>query len=55
MMELDILHRTPCFSNEMMFNQCLILKRVITKTIESKVGRGKTIQTINVPKYYTDQ
>lgn len=54
MIELDILHRTPCFSNEMMLNQCLILKRVVTKTIESKVGRGKTIQTINVPKYYTD-
>lgn len=50
---IDILPRTSCYSNKMMWKQCEILKSVVTSTIDVKVGRGKSIKTIKTPKHNT--
>jgi len=51
---MDILPRTLYYSNLQMFNQCESLKSVLTATKETKIGRGRTIEIIKVPKYKTD-
>ena len=50
---IDILPRTSCYSNEMMWKQCEILKAVVTSTIDVKVGRGKSVHITKVPKHNT--
>jgi hypothetical protein len=51
--EIDILPRTPCYSNEAMWKQCEILKSIVTDTKDVKVGRGRAVQTLKVPKHNT--
>ena len=38
---MEIIERKLGYTNEMMYNQCLILQGIINKTIDIKVGRGK--------------
>lgn len=51
---MDILKRTLSYSNLSMWKQCELLKDVVTKTKETKVGSGKAIEISMVPKYYTE-
>lgn len=51
----QIIPRLLGFSNEDMVEYCERLKTVITKTKEAKIGRGKTVETIHIPKYRTDK
>jgi hypothetical protein len=51
----QIIQRLLGFSNEDMVKYCERLKTVVTKTKEAKVGRGKTVETIQIPKYRTEQ
>lgn len=37
----DIVERIPAYSNEMMYRQCLLLKKVMDKSDNIKVGHGK--------------
>ena len=37
----DIIERIPAYSNEMMYQQCMILKRVMDKSETIKIGHGK--------------
>ena len=50
---IDILPRISCYSNEMMWKQCEILKEVVTSTIDTKTGRGKSVRIIKIPKHNT--
>lgn len=50
-----MIERLPAYSNKSMWEYCEILKRVVTKTKEVKVGRGKQVEIIKVPKYDTDK
>jgi hypothetical protein len=50
----DILERRPCYSNYSMWQQCEILKRIVTATKETKVGRGKNIEIVHVLKHNTE-
>ena len=50
-----MIERTLGYSNKAMWDYCEILKKVITQTKQIKVGRGKQIEIINVPKYSTDK
>ncbi len=50
-----MIERTLGYSNKAMWDYCETLKRVVTQTKQIKVGRGKQIEIINVPKYSTDK
>jgi hypothetical protein len=50
---IDIVPRIPCYSNEMMWRQCEILKSVVTATKDVKVGRGRSVEILKVPKHNT--
>ena len=50
-----MIQRLLGFSNEDMVEYCERLKTVITKTKEAKIGRGKSVETICIPKYRTEQ
>lgn len=50
---IDILPRILCYSNEMMWKQCEILKAVVTSTVDTKTGRGKYVRIIKTPKHNT--
>lgn len=52
---IDIVPRISCYSNEMMWKQCEILKAVVTDTKEIKIGRGRSVETLKVPKHITDK
>jgi hypothetical protein len=45
------LKRRLGYSNEMMYNQCLILQKVVTQTKTLKSGRGKKVESRDIPKY----
>ena len=47
---MDILERRSGYSNEMMHKQCIILQNVVTQTKTIKSGRGKNIESREVPK-----
>lgn len=49
-----MIERIPGYSNEDMVEYCETLKRIILSTKDVKVGRGKAIETIKVPKYGND-
>ena len=50
-----MIERLPAYSNKSMLEYCEILKRVITQSKEVKVGRGKQVEVIKVPKYSTEK
>ena len=50
-----MINRLPAYSNKAMWEYCEILKRVITQSKDVKVGRGKQVEIIKVPKYSTDK
>ena len=52
---IDILPRTSMYSNEMMWKDCEILKKVVTQTKEVKTGRGRNVEIYQVPKYNTEK
>jgi hypothetical protein len=52
---VEVIERIPAYTNEMMWKQCESLKRVVSATREVKVGRGKHIDIIKVPKHETDK
>ena len=47
----DIFERIPGYSNKMMYEQCMILYRVMFKTDEVKVGHGKKAIIKKVYRY----
>lgn len=50
-----MIERTLGYSNKAMWDYCETLKKVVTQTKQIKVGRGKQIEILNVPKYSTDK
>jgi hypothetical protein len=50
-----MIERLPAYSNKSMWEYCEILKRVITQSKDVKVGRGKQVEIIKVPKYSTEK
>lgn len=52
---MDIIPRISCYTNEMMYKQCKILKDVVFQTIDTKVGRGKNATTIKNFKHNTPE
>jgi hypothetical protein len=50
-----MIERTSGYSNKSMWEYCEILKRVITQSKDVKVGRGKQVEIIKVPKYSTEK
>ena len=47
----EIIERILGYTNEMMWKQCEIYKGIVTAKKQEKVGRGKSVITIDVPKY----
>jgi SNF2 family DNA or RNA helicase len=52
---IEIIDRDPGYNNYEMWERCELLKSVVTKTIESKEGRGKNVRIITKYKYNTPQ
>jgi SNF2 family DNA or RNA helicase len=50
-----LIERIPGYSNSDMVDYCETLKKIILSTKEVKVGRGKAIETIKIPKYNNDE
>ena len=50
-----MIERLPAYSNKAMWEYCEILKRVVTQSKDVKVGRGKQVEIIKVPKYSTEK
>jgi len=50
-----IVERISGYSNEAMLNYCETLKSIVTQTYDTKVGRGKKVEIIKVPKHKVDQ
>lgn len=50
-----MIERISAYSNKAMWDYCEILKRVVTQSKEVKIGRGKQVEIIKVPKYNTDK
>lgn len=50
-----MIERTSGYSNKAMWDYCEVLKKVIMQTKEVKVGRGKQVEIIKVPKYDTEK
>ena len=51
----DIVERIPSYSNEAMLHYCETLKSIMTQTHDTKVGRGKKVEVIKVPKHKVHQ
>ena len=49
--ELNIIANEYSFTNQMMLDRCLLLKKVISKTKQVKEGRGKNVVVRNKLKY----
>ena len=52
---MEIIERRQGYSNTEMLKHCEILKSVMSKSKEANIGRGKTAQTIEIPKYKEDK
>jgi len=52
---MEIIQRRLGYSNTDMLKHCEILKTVMSKSKEAKIGRGKTVETIQIPKYKEDK
>lgn len=51
----NIVERIAGYSNEEMLHYCETLKSIMTQTHDTKIGRGKKVEIIKVPKYNVDQ
>lgn len=51
----NIVERIAGYSNEAMLQYCETLKSIMTQTNDTKVGRGKKVEIIKVPKHKVDQ
>lgn len=51
---MDIIQNCNSLSNKEMYEYCNRLRLIISKTKEHKVGRGKTIHIVMIPKYKTE-
>jgi hypothetical protein len=51
----EIIEKNPGFNNLEMWNQCEILKSVVTQTIDIKEGRGKNVRIYQKYKHNTPQ
>jgi hypothetical protein len=51
--QIDILERNSGFNNYEMWKQCELLRGVVFQTVETKVGRGKQVRTIQSFKHNT--
>lgn len=49
----DVIERTSFYSNQMMWKQCEILKKIVTMTVDKKSGRGKNVIIIKELKHNT--
>ena len=49
----DILSRLPAYSDKMMYEQCLVLQKVVMKTKSVTVGRGRNSEKREVLKHNT--
>lgn len=50
-----LIDRIPAYSNKDMMDYCQMLGSILNQTYDTKVGRGKKIETIKLKKYNTDQ
>lgn len=50
-----IVERISGYSNEAMLHYCETLKSILTQTYDTKIGRGKKVEVIKVPKHKVDQ
>jgi hypothetical protein len=50
---MDIIERILCVSNKDMWEYCKLLGKIVDTKVERKIGRGKSIETVMVPKYRT--
>ncbi len=50
----DIIENEYSFTNQMMLDRCLLLKRVVSQTRETKTGRGKNVKVIKKLKHNVD-
>lgn len=51
----DIVERTPGYTDEMMIDDCECMLKVLSKTKEIFIGRGKNRQSMQVPMYRDNQ
>ncbi|MCI4435889.1 MAG: hypothetical protein JHC33_03655, partial [Ignisphaera sp.] len=51
---MDIIQNHGSLSNKEMYKYCDTLKIIISKTKEHKVGKGKSIEVVMIPKYKTE-
>jgi hypothetical protein len=51
----NIVERIAGYSNEAMLHYCETLKSIMTQTHDTKIGRGKKVEIIKIPKYKVDQ
>lgn len=51
----EILERTHGYNNYEMWQRCELLKKVVTQTVETKEGRGKSVRIITRYKHNTDK
>jgi hypothetical protein len=51
--EIDILERTSGYNNKEMWDRCEILRSIVFQTIETKVGRGKSVRIVKEFKHNT--
>jgi hypothetical protein len=50
---MKIIERDPCVSNKDMWDKCELLRNICDAKVERKIGRGKSVETILVPRYKT--
>jgi len=51
----EIIPRRHAYSNEMMWHDCELMKKVVNQTIEQNEGRGKSTVTVLIPKHKVDK
>ena len=51
----DILQKDYGMTDKEMYDHCVMLRSVISKTKEIKVGRGSKVEILKVPKYKTEK
>jgi hypothetical protein len=51
---MEIIERRLGYSNIEMLNHCKLLNSVMSKTKSIKIGIGKAVETIEIPKYISD-
>ena len=51
----EVVARIPSYSNQSMVDYCDTLLSILVQTYDTKVGRGKKVETIKVFKHKSDQ